>query len=89
MWVEVMSCLPAIVGCRLSMHAQVSLILRLHLNACKGPCIQLSGWILQGAAEALMTLDMPGGLDSTTASLRLSPVGCAILTALLQLPEVR
>ncbi len=47
---------------------------------------------MQGLAETLLTLDMPGricGPDMKPGQrVRLSPLGCAMLTTLLSFPQV-
>ena len=47
----------------------------------------------QGLAEALLTLDMPGRICGPEmkpgARVRLSPLGCAMLTTLLSFPQVQ
>ena len=47
---------------------------------------------MQGLAETLLTLDMPGricGADMKPgARVKLSPLGCAMLTTLLSFPQV-
>ena len=48
--------------------------------------------MVQGLAETLLTLDMPGricGPDMKPgARVKLSPLGCAMLTTLLSFPQV-